>query len=90
MRSDDGLETSLKLWETALVAGEFEEVFDSLEEIVRRLEDGGLTLASSLRCYELGAQLAKRCAKMLDEAELRISRLEIELDPPSQATFDEQ
>jgi exodeoxyribonuclease VII small subunit len=65
-------------WSFALEQGTFEEVLDCLEEIVGRLDDGGLTLDQSLRCYELGVLMAKRCEKMLEDAELRISRLDAE------------
>ena len=63
-------------WERSLLDGSFEEVFAALEEVVARLEDGRLPLAESLACYELGIKLAARCDRFLDEAELRVSRLE--------------
>lgn len=63
-------------WDAALNNGSFEEVFATLEAVVARLEEGRLPLAESLTCYELGVRLATRCETMLDEAELRVSRLE--------------
>ena len=66
----------LAIWERALTEGSFEEVFAALEQIVATLEEGQLPLAESVACYELGLRLAERCDRFLDEAELRVSRLE--------------
>ncbi len=53
----------------------FEAAFAELEETVRQLEDGGLTLEKSLALFERGQALAARCNTQLDEAELQISQL---------------
>lgn len=66
-------------WEGAAEDGTFEDALIALEHVARRLEAGNLSLADSVRCYEIGNRLAHRCAAMLDEAELRISRLD---EPP--------
>lgn len=63
-------------WDRALQEGSFEEVFATLEQVVVHLEDGRLSLADSVACYELGVLLAERCDQFLAEAELRVSRLE--------------
>jgi exodeoxyribonuclease VII small subunit len=57
---------------------DFEEVYQRLEEIVGRLESGGLTLEESIDLYESGMRLAHRCKQMLDAAELRVSELQRE------------
>jgi exodeoxyribonuclease VII small subunit len=54
----------------------FEALYARLEEAVSKLEKGGLTLDESLALYEEGVQLAKRCQEMLQQAELRITRLQ--------------
>lgn len=54
----------------------FESVYRQLEEVVRRLDDGGLTLDESIVLYEQGMTLAKTCQSLLDQAELRITRLQ--------------
>lgn len=54
----------------------FEAMYVRLEEAVSKLEKGGLTLEESLALYEQGIQLAQRCQRMLQEAELRITRLQ--------------
>ena len=56
-------------------AAEFEAAFGELEECVGVLEQGGLTLEAALARFEQGMRLSGRCAAILDEAELRITRL---------------
>lgn len=53
----------------------FEEAFAKLEEVVRRLETGGLSLEESLALYEQGRLLAAYCARKLEEAELKVQQL---------------
>ena len=54
---------------------EFETAFAQLEECVAVLEQGGLTLEAALARFEGGMRLSAHCAGILDEAELRITRL---------------
>jgi len=54
----------------------FEKAMERLQEIVSRLEDGNVPLEESIKLYEEGMKLGKLCKKMLDEAELKIKRLE--------------
>ena len=54
----------------------FEEAFRRLEEAVARLEEGGLPLEEALALYEEGMRLAQGCQELLDQAELRITRLQ--------------
>jgi exodeoxyribonuclease VII small subunit len=56
-------------------AAEFEAAFAQLEECVTVLEQGGLTLEDALARFEQGMKLSGRCTSILDEAELRITRL---------------
>lgn len=53
----------------------FEQDLEQLEGIVNALEEGGLPLDESLRRFEEGIQLARRCEKALTEAEKRIEIL---------------
>ena len=53
----------------------FEQAFKELEESVAKLESGELPLEESLELYERGQALAAYCAKMLDEAELKIEQV---------------
>ncbi|UEC43973.1 MAG: Exodeoxyribonuclease VII, small subunit [Methanothrix sp.] len=50
-----------------------------LEGIVRSLEEGELTLEDSLKAFERGVSLIKRCNSLLDGAEQRIEILVGEL-----------
>ena len=53
----------------------FEEALERLERIVDALEAGNLGLEESLKVFEEGVGLARRCARYLDEAEKRIELL---------------
>lgn len=53
----------------------FEEAFKELEETVRRLEEGDLTLDESIALFERGQALVRHCGEKLDRAELRVSQL---------------
>jgi exodeoxyribonuclease VII small subunit len=53
----------------------FEEAFKELEETVRRLEEGDLTLDESIALFERGQALARHCGEKLDRAELRVRQL---------------
>jgi exodeoxyribonuclease VII small subunit len=52
----------------------FEQAYAELEDIVAQLESGALSLEDSVRLYERGQALARRCGEMLDAAELRIQQ----------------
>jgi len=53
----------------------FEDCLTRLEQIVGQLEAGTLSLEDSLKVFEEGVALARRCAKYLEEAEKRIELL---------------
>ncbi len=55
--------------------GSFEKLFTELEETVAKLESGDLSLDESLELFQRGTELAKKCAAMLDQAELRVKEL---------------
>ena len=54
----------------------FEEALGRLDETVRALEAGDLSLAEATRMYENGMTLARICSEMLASAELRITRIQ--------------
>ena len=56
----------------------FEEAYTRLEETVRTLEAGGLTLNESMNLYEHGMNLARICNQLLSNAEVKITRLQRE------------
>ena len=51
----------------------YEQCRDELIEVVRLLEQGGLDLDASLRIWERGEQLAKRCEEHLAGARTRVA-----------------
>jgi exodeoxyribonuclease VII small subunit len=53
----------------------FERALAELEEIVKKLEKGELTLDDSIACFQRGVELTKYCSKRLDEAERSITML---------------
>ena len=53
----------------------FEDALQRLEQIVDQLEGGNLGLEESLKVFEEGVGLARRCSRYLDEAEKRIELL---------------
>ena len=53
----------------------FEKDLEKLETIVESLEEGGLPLDASIKKFEEGINLAKRCEKALSSAEKKIEVL---------------
>lgn len=47
----------------------FEELMDSLEEVVKALENGDLPLEDAVKKYEEGMRLSKACHDKLENAE---------------------
>jgi exodeoxyribonuclease VII small subunit len=58
---------------TAISQLGYEDCRDELTEVVRLLEQGGLDLDASLKLWERGEQLAKRCEEHLAGARQRIT-----------------
>ena len=52
----------------------YEEAYDKLEEILMKLESKNTSLDESLSSYEEGIKLFKHCNKLLEDAELKISK----------------
>jgi exodeoxyribonuclease VII small subunit len=53
----------------------YEEAFAELETIVAALETGERPLEESMTLFERGQALTKRCAELLDKAELKVQAL---------------
>lgn len=53
----------------------FETALGRLEEIVRKMEDGDLSLEESLKLFEEGVKLSRLCDQKLQAAERRIEIL---------------
>ena len=56
----------------------FEVVFRELQQVVEQLEEGGLELEGAIQLFERGTELAHVCERIVDEAELRVTRLAAE------------
>ncbi len=54
----------------------FEDAMKRLEAIVQSIEQGKIGLEESIRQYEEGMALIKRCRTVLTEAEMKIQHLQ--------------
>jgi len=54
---------------------DLESSLQSLEELVERMENGGLNLEESLKEFEQGIKLVQACQKSLTEAEQKVEIL---------------
>lgn len=62
---------------------DFEEALKKLESIVKQLEDPNVTLEKSIELYEEGVELSHYCSESLEEAVLRIEKINVKSDPES-------
>lgn len=53
----------------------FEKAMERLEQIVGDLESGNLELDESIKVFEEGVELSKKCHKKLTEAETKVKLL---------------
>lgn len=68
----------------------FEASMQRLEEIVRKMEAGDLPLEEALKLFEEGTALVSGSNKLLDEAELKITKLMKGADgAPVETEFEE-
>lgn len=52
----------------------YEQAYKKLEEILEKLESKGTSLDESLSLYEDGISLYKYCNKLIEDAQLKISK----------------
>jgi exodeoxyribonuclease VII small subunit len=64
----------------------FEQAMDELDQLVRRMESGELSLDESIAAYRRGAELARFCQGRLAQAEQEIRQLEGDLLKPLNAS----
>jgi exodeoxyribonuclease VII small subunit len=60
----------------------FESAFTELQHVVGQLEDGGLDLEHALQLLDRGNRLVQICERIVDDAELRVTRLTAESASP--------
>lgn len=53
----------------------FEEALKKLEAVVKKLEDNQVSLEESVNLFEEGTRLSAYCSSILEEAELRIEKV---------------
>jgi len=53
----------------------FELALSQLEKIVLKLEDDSINLEDSVKSFEQGIELVKKCQKQLKDAELKVNKL---------------
>ena len=58
----------------------YEQARDELNDVVRALEQGGITLEESLALWERGERLAQICQEWLDGARKRLDAVLAERD----------
>lgn len=56
----------------------FEEAMAELEQVVGQLERGDVALEDSIKLYERGAELKKRCEAKLKEAEEKVAAITLD------------
>lgn len=61
--------------DTPIVELTFEEALEELEDIVARLESGGVKLEESIDLYDRGRQLRSHCQRTLDSARERVEKV---------------
>lgn len=54
----------------------YESAVEELESIIERIESGRIGLEDSIRFYERGTRLLRRCRAILGQAEQRIEQLD--------------
>ena len=58
----------------------FEEAMSELEAVVDQLDRGDVALDESIKLYERGALLKKRCERKLKEAEEKVAAITLDED----------
>lgn len=53
----------------------FEDNMHRLEQIVRAMERGDVPLEESLKLFQEGTELVRKCGKILDEAQLQVKKI---------------
>jgi exodeoxyribonuclease VII small subunit len=56
----------------------FEDAYRELQQVIEQLDDGGLGLDEAVRLFERGSELVRVCQRIVEDAELRVTRLAAE------------
>ena len=69
----------------------FEESMQRLEQIVRAMERGDVSLEESLKLFQEGTDLVRNCGKLLDEAQLQVKKIATAADgSPVEENFTDE
>lgn len=67
----------------------FEDNMQRLEQIVRKMEQGDAPLEESLKLFQEGTDLVRKCTELLDKAQLQVKKITAESDGmPIEEDFD--
>lgn len=67
----------------------FEASMARLEQIVRTMERGDVPLDESLKLFQEGTELVRNCEKLLDDAQLQVTKIMAAADgSPVEERFD--
>lgn len=67
----------------------FEENLQRLEQIVQAMEQGDVPLAESMKLFQEGTDLVRKCQDMLDSAQLLVNTVTADEDGmPVEESFD--
>jgi exodeoxyribonuclease VII small subunit len=66
--------------DSEIAAMPFEKALAELEGIVDQLEKGAVSLDDSVRLYERGEALKRRCDELLKNVEMRIEKITLAAD----------
>ena len=66
----------------------FEKAIGRAEEIAEAIEQGEIGLEESIKQFEEGMMLIRKCRKVLEDAELRIQTLEASLEEKGEDSSD--
>lgn len=72
--------------ETPVKDMSFEDAMRELEGVVDQLERGDVPLEDSIKLYERGAELKKRCETKLKEAEEKVAAITLDGGQPTGTT----
>lgn len=67
----------------------FEEAMERLDEIVSAMEGERMPLDEMVASYEEGVKLLSLCRQRIDTARMRVEKIQVDLEKPSQATLED-
>jgi exodeoxyribonuclease VII small subunit len=69
----------------------FEQNMQRLEQIVRAMERGEVSLEESLKLFTEGTELVRSCGKLLDDAEMQVKKIVASADgTPTEEAFSDE